>query len=176
MVNIIIWGSKLDESDTNFVIKALKKLYGVSVITEYECDFKQSNVNVVKKNSFKKIEGENVIIVFSENAQINEETTIPKNAICVVNSENKEILKKIASFGNKICTWGFSSVDTFSISSCTDEVCVSLVRSIKDINGKMLEPFEVPVISEYMPRSGAIMLVATVVLSDIFSDLKSVNV
>lgn len=176
MVNIVIWGSKADESDTSFVIKALKKLYGVAVITEYCCDFKQSNVNVVKNNFFKRIEGENVIIIFTENAEIKKDTFISKDAICVVNSENKEVLKTIASYGNKICTWGFSSVDTFSISSCTDEVCVSLVRSIKDIRGKILEPFDMPVISQYMPRGGAIMLVAALVLSDIAKDLKSLNV
>lgn len=66
--------------------------------------------------------------------------------LCIINSDDTELIKSSRPGGGKIITCGFGSRSTVTLSSLSDCECViCLQRSIKSVSGKRILPLEIPV-------------------------------
>ena len=71
---------------------------------------------------------------------------VPKNIPLLVSSENEQQLRHLAE--HNLCGYscGLSGKDTFTFSSRSEtSACVALMREVKDVFGKTVEPMELPI-------------------------------
>ena len=72
---------------------------------------------------------------------------LPKQAMVIVNAEDRSILYQLAQIGAQAITCGLSCKDTFTFSSKSEEnAVVSLMRAIPNTAGRILEPMDIPVV------------------------------
>lgn len=91
-----------------------------------------------------------------------------KNAIFIVNSEDKKALRFLSKTSSVAVTCGLSSKDTFTFSSKDDETAVvSLMRSVKSVYENTAEPMEIPIsFPQNTDEYTILSLVATLILTE----------
>ena len=91
-----------------------------------------------------------------------------KNAIFIVNSEDKKALRFLSKTSSVAVTCGLSSKDTFTFSSKDYETAVvSLMRSVKSVYENMAEPMEIPIsFPQNTDEYTILSLVATLILTE----------
>lgn len=117
----------------------MKNLYDFNVITS----LKQNENNLYAIETDENICIDNSILILKNSADISKIDMLVGNSIVIVNSENKQQLKQLAEKNAKTITCGLSGKDTITFSSrCENKVVLSLQRSLKNIYGQSIEPFE----------------------------------
>ena len=91
-----------------------------------------------------------------------------KNAIFIVNSEDKKALRFLSKTSSVAVTCGLSSKDTFTFSSKDYETAVvSLMRSVKSVYENTAEPMEIPIsFPQNTDEYTILSLVATLILTE----------
>ena len=85
----------------------------------------------------------NICIIRSENDF--EKNSMPKADYFIINSDDANVLKRIKGIKSKVITCGLSTRSTITLSSISDSRCVMcLQRSIFNLNGAKISPFELP--------------------------------
>ena len=127
--------------------KALSDFFITSLVSENSIDIVENSQILLLQNKEKhnaKIEG---IAIFSDTCGFDIQSCSCSIAI-VDNSDTK---RTEVNSNTQYITCGMSGKDTITFSSIDEqEVCVSLLREVKDINNNEIEPFEVSIAS----RSG----------------------
>jgi hypothetical protein len=168
MLKVVFIGNKEDFLTAHL----LKQILGTKDVLEisdksFSCPKEQPELIIVKSNTLKEINSAG-IIVFQSDLVITEDLKINGNAVCVINSSNKNNKEYICSNSLPTVTCGLSDKDTFTISGISEEqAAVSLQRPIKTLSGKMIEPCEFVInLANPVPRYDIMELTAILVLSD----------
>lgn len=103
----------------------------------------------------------------------------PDARCVIVNSDDKELIKKIKGTKNKVITCGFSTRSTVTLSSISDsEYVVCLQRSVKSISEKIISPFETPVLLDGLKFDDVsiLMMITAAMMCDANPELlKNIN-
>lgn len=168
MLKVVFVGNKEDFL-TPHLLQQVLGAKDVLEITDksFHCPNGQPELIIVKSNTLKEINSPG-IIVFQSDLVITEDLKIDGDAVCVINSSNKNNKEYICSNSLPTVTCGLSEKDTFTISGISeDQVAVSLQRTIKTLSGKMIEPCEFVInLANPVPRYDIMELTAILVLSD----------
>lgn len=128
--------------------KALSEIYELSFVSEKKIIINKSAqfILVVKRRIETDAEA-NGIFIICDKVKSNFERDF--SSIAIVDSSNKSLKNFLLDCETEYITCGMNSRDTFSFSSIHEqEVTVSVMRTIKDINGNTIEPFETTIISK----------------------------
>lgn len=168
MLQVVFVGNKEDFLTAN-LLKSILPTKDVLEISEkfYSCCGTQPELIIVKSNTLKAIHSSG-IIVFQSDSVVTEDLKIDGDAVCVINSSNKNNSEYICSNSIPTVTCGLSDKDTFTISGISeDQAAVSLQRPIKTLSGKIIEPCEFVInLTNPVPRYDIMELTAILVLSD----------
>lgn len=154
--------------------RALSEFFVTSLVSEKSIDIVQNSQILLLQNNVKhntKIEG---IAILSDTFGF--ATDGCSCSIAIVDNSDP---KRTEVYSNtQYITCGMSGKDTITFSSIDErEVCVSLLREIKDINNNEIEPFEVSIasksdIAEYSPFSLLALVALLTVLGENISGKK----
>ncbi|MDD4377969.1 MAG: hypothetical protein PHH48_07530 [Eubacteriales bacterium] len=177
MLKVVFIGDKEDFL-TAQLLKEKMKLESVMEISEesFSCTCEQPEMVIVKSKKLKNISSAG-IIVFQSDSAVTNELKISSEAVCVINSCNKNSIEFICSNSISAITCGLSENDTFTISGISDEqAAVSLQRPIETLSGKMIEPCEFVInLTKPVPRYDIMELTAILVLTDNEHLLKNIK-
>lgn len=147
MNTIIIYGNKKDEQLKTILLKLLSKKYKVNYISDTIISSSVGNraINLIETSSLNEIKVKNAILILKENARINSIKSIEQSINIITNANNTKNLLRLGKSIHNVYTCGFSPKDYVTFSSREEETAiVSLQRSIRQANGHICDPMEVP--------------------------------
>lgn len=147
MDTIIIYGNKKDKQIRESLQKLLSKKFNVNYISDSVINSGSfgSQLNIIETTSLNEINIKNAILIVKNDSKINSISYIDKTTNIIVNANNTKSLLRLGKSNHNVYTCGFSSKDYVTFSSFDDEsAIVSLQRSIKQLNGSICEPMEIP--------------------------------
>lgn len=105
---------------------------------------KDRGVSVVSVNNSVKIQGDKGIVIVTGSINKFKKQEIPSGFLGVCTENDKNALKLFKKNKLSVITCGTGSKNTLSISSITEnDMLLCLQRSVKDINGDIVEPCEI---------------------------------
>lgn len=145
MIPIVVFSS---EKFALQLQKTLSEIYELSFVSEKKIIINNSAqfILVVKQRIETDMEADGVFVV-CDKGKCGCECGF--DSIAIVDSSNKSLKNFLLDCETEYITCGMNSKDTISFSSIHEqEVTVSVMRTIKDINGNTIEPFETTIISK----------------------------
>lgn len=170
MIKIVILGEADDTRIASILSQKIQSKY--DMIQIYENVFEQTgdvcDYLVIDSKHIHNIQAKSSIVIFKDNFNANQKICIHKDAIVVVNADNKRIIDLISEYDIQVATCGLSAKNTFTLSSNQeDSVVVALQYSICTLNGKIIDPIEIPVKNTHKLDHFTILAsVATLILTD----------
>lgn len=171
MIPIVVFSN---DKITNQLKSLLGNFFSISTVCEKETEvLKNAQILLLQHKTKQRVKTDGIAIFSSSFYPDSKEHLC---SIAVVDSSNC----KYIDIGTKTqyITCGMSTKDTITFSSIEDrEVCVSLLRGIKDIYGNEIEPFEVLIetcenLSNYTPFSLLTLVAVLTVLGKNISGKK----
>lgn len=139
--NFSIRKTLVEKLSENFNLFFINKNYSVE-------NGKGEPLILFSSEDFIKMKLNSCIFVFDEDTEIIIPDILCENAVAIINSSSRNQISQFVNTNISVITCGSSQKDTFTYSSYTDDkIVVSLQRSIKSISGKIIEPFELPVLN-----------------------------
>jgi len=128
--------------------RTLGELCTTSYISDREIKInKNSQLLLVERKKIKSdTEPDGILVICQRHNCVSE---CGFSSIVIADSSNKTFKSFLIDSETEYITCGMSSMDTVNFSSIHDqEVSVSVMRNVKDINGNTVEPFEVSIFSK----------------------------
>lgn len=170
MIKIVILGEVDDTRIASILSHKIGSKYNMMQI--YEDTFEQtgdiSDYLVIDSKHIHQVQAQRSIVIFKDNFKLSHKICIHKDAVVVVNADNRRIIDMISEYDIQVATCGLSAKNTFTLSSNQeDSVVVALQHSIRTLNGKMIDPMEIPVKNTNKLDNFTILAtVATLILTD----------
>lgn len=174
MIKVVLFGERKDQKLAEALVKRLSKFFHVFYTDFLSCGEvgEGREIVVVQTKSMKHIGCENVIVVFLPHASV-PDIIINGQVICLVCSDNKEQIWRLAEQSIPAITCGFSNKDTITVSSSTERaITLALQRQITTLGGAVVEPMELTLSAEDIQQQNEWMLTAALLL---FSDAVDVE-
>lgn len=156
---LIIYGDKKDTQIKDCLLKLLSDKFNINYISEgtvsalFEINSsfcERMDINIIEMSSLNNINIKNAILILKNNAKINSIKFVDNSVNIIINADNTKNLLKLTKTINNIYTCGFSSKDYATFSSReSNNAVISLQRSIRLENDRVLDPMEIPCVLQH---------------------------
>ncbi len=146
MITIILYGEKEEKNLTRIFAKNLKQNYQVHEVAESEIktEGKGKELLLFDTANFSNVNGGPAILIVKPGADLSGLSNVSGNVTALADSNCPDQLVKLAEKKIRTVACGLSSKDTVTFSSFHENrVSVSLQRTVKRPDGKVVEPMEV---------------------------------
>ena len=154
MTVVSIIGKSTDKCLEEIILSKLSKSYRVTYFKNKSLVQTGSGYDIIVADSteLKSLYINECIIVLKSDGAV-PTIPLPQKSIIIVNSENVDQLIKLKNSGLNVITCGSSEKDTLCYSSITsDSIVISLNREITAFSGRKIQPLEIPLMLEKMPK------------------------
>jgi len=151
---VYVVGKSSDKALEEIILSRLVESYRVTYVKNKSLvrAGKGYEIVVADSSEIKSLYVDECIIIL-KNGGIVPKIPLPEKSIIIVNSENTEQLVDLKNSGHSVITCGSSERDTLCCSSIgIDSVVVSLNREITAFSGRKIQPLEVPLKLDKMPK------------------------
>lgn len=146
MTNIILCGKEKDASIAGALLPALSRYGGVQYCSGNRISFlggDKIKFLVYDCEKLPQIELKRGIILFKNSFRASEQIDIPEGFLCVLEMKNVHAAALLSSTGTPAITCGTNSKDTLSIAGLDEtSAALSLQRSMRTVDGALLEPHD----------------------------------
>ncbi|MCY1713094.1 hypothetical protein [Caproiciproducens galactitolivorans] len=157
MINIILCGKPVDTTVSCTLLPTLERYGGVQYFNGKSLE--QYGSGTIKYlvydcENLPQINFEKGIILFKNSFISSEKMNIPNGFLCILEMKNSHAAEILNGTGAAAITCGTSSKDTLSIAGLDEaSATLSLQRSVRTVEGKILEPhdFTVKLLSQLSP-------------------------
>ena len=153
MNTVILYGSEKDTQVTNTLLGAITAIGKSALHVTYKAiamvppKAQSPDFLIIDQSDVPYVQTGRGVVVFRQGLSFFQNGfNIPENYFAVVDPENEEAVKMLRKSCMQTVTCGLSQKDTVTFSSIEqDSAVVSLQRGILRLDGKSIEPVEVPV-------------------------------
>jgi hypothetical protein len=168
MTNIILCGKKGDTALSNVLLPALAQYGSVQYCSAGSLKAYgtgETRFLVYDSEKIPHTQMESGILLFKNSFQPASAVCLPKGFLCVFESQNSRAAEVLRGTGMTAVTCGMSSWDTLSIASIDyGSAALSLQRSIRTVDGVIIEPCEITVSLTASPSPRQILAVCLTLL------------
>jgi hypothetical protein len=154
MTVVSVIGKSTDKSLEEIILSQLSKSYRVTYIKNKSLVQTGSGYEIVVADTpeLKSLYVPECIIIMKTGGLI-PDIPLPEKSIIIANSEELEQLKALKNSNLNVLTCGSNEKDTLCYSSLTsDSIVISLNREITAFSGRKIQPLEIPLKLEKMPK------------------------
>jgi hypothetical protein len=154
MTIVSVIGSGTDRAFEELALSQLTKSYRVTYLKNKSIVQAGSGYEIViaESTELKSLFVPECIVIMKSAGTI-PHIPLPEKSLIIVNSENTEQLAALKYANVSVLTCGASEKDTLCYSSLTsDSIVISLNREIIAFSGRRIQPLEIPLKLDIMPR------------------------
>lgn len=146
MQKLILYGSEKSDSLRRYLLFSLKNKLNVSFMNSHIFQSrKKEALQLFEVDGMEKISADASILFLKTKADFESLRYLKDNMTVIINSANHQQLEFISKFKVNVVTCGLSTKDTITFSSRDENsAVVSLQRSIRAIDGTIIEPMDIP--------------------------------
>lgn len=150
MVSLVLYGDTKDKSITSKLCRVLSNYGGVLYFSNTKAtkygDFDNITFTIYECDNLNEIKISDCIVIFKSKQTNDSPIRLSENLISITESTNKMAIKAIDGNNNPCISCGMSCNDSVTLSSISDtDATISIQRSIRDINGKLIEPCDIKI-------------------------------
>jgi hypothetical protein len=154
MTLVYVIGNSTDKALEELILSRLSNSYSVTYIKNKSLVQTGAGYEIVVADftELKSLYIPECIFVLKNDAHV-PKIPLPEKSIIIVNSENTDQLMALKNTKLNVLTCGVNVKDTLSCSSITaDSLVVSLNREVTAFSGRKIQPLEIPLKLDKMPK------------------------